>query len=113
MLQIPALSIWGLTSLDNGDLVCGSSDGKAWIFSQDPKRNSDKGVKEAYQHALSNHKRPAQTELDGIDINELPGPQRLLMPGKRDGATLMVRDKGIITIHSWSEGELHGVLLWI
>ena len=106
MLPIPTASVWGLTSLSNGDLVASCSDGKAWIFSRDPKRAASEAVKEGYEAALSNHKRPAQSELEGVDVDQLPGKEALLREGKRDGATLMVRDGGVISVHHWSEGEI-------
>ncbi len=54
---------------------------------------------------LSKFQRPAKTELQGIKAEDLPGPNVLLAPGKRDGQTVMVRDGGGITVHSWSESE--------
>ncbi len=54
---------------------------------------------------LSKFKRPAQTELDGVKTEDLPGPSALLAPGRRDGQTKMVRDGDTITVHSWSESE--------
>ena len=44
VLQIPAISVWSVTSLDNGDLAAACSDGKIWIFSRDPKRKASEEV---------------------------------------------------------------------
>ncbi len=54
---------------------------------------------------LSKFKRPAKTELEGIKTSDLPGPNALLAPGKRDGQTKMVKDGDVISVHSWSEAE--------
>ncbi len=58
-----------------------------------------------YQLELSKFQRPAKTELDGINTDDLPGPNALLAPGRRDGQTKMVKDGDVITVHSWSESE--------
>ena len=41
VLPIPAISIWSVVALPNGDLAAGASDGKIWIFSADPARQAD------------------------------------------------------------------------
>ena len=58
-----------------------------------------------YEVELSKFQRPAQTELEGINPADLPGPNALLAPGKRDGQTKMIKDGEVISVHSWSESE--------
>ena len=40
-----------------------------------------------------------------MKTSDLPGPAALLAPGNRDGQTKMVKDGGVISVHSWSESE--------
>ena len=47
----------------------------------------------------------AQQELGGMKISELPGPDSLLKPGKKDGDTKMVREGTQVACYSWSEGD--------
>ncbi len=44
VLQIPAISIWKVVELPNGDIAAGCSDGKIWIFSKDPSRKASDDV---------------------------------------------------------------------
>lgn len=56
---------------------------------------------------LSKFQRPAKTELEGINPDDLPGPNALLREGKRDGQTMMVKDGDVISVHSWSQGKIN------
>lgn len=59
-----------------------------------------------YESELEKFKRPAVTELQGVNPADLPGPNALLAAGKRDGQTKMVKDGDIISVYSWSEGRM-------
>eukprot|EP00095_Tigriopus_kingsejongensis_P004294 maker-scaffold722_size106786-snap-gene-0.32 protein:Tk04294 transcript:maker-scaffold722_size106786-snap-gene-0.32-mRNA-1 annotation:"phospholipase a-2-activating protein isoform x2" len=102
VLQVPAISIWSVAALPNGDIAAGCSDGKIWIFSTDEKRRAPEEMSKSYETALAGFHRPAETELEGVDVKKLPGIEALLAPGKKDGQTLMVRDGPNICVHSWS-----------
>ena len=39
-IEIPAMSVWSLTVLPNGDIVCGTSDYKIYVFTQNPDRRA-------------------------------------------------------------------------
>jgi phospholipase A-2-activating protein len=39
-LQVPAISIWKVIELPNGDIAAGCSDGKIWLFTRDPNRKA-------------------------------------------------------------------------
>ena len=104
-LNIPAISAWKAVTLPNRDVAVGSSDGNIWIFSNNPERVAAQDMMSLYETELSKFQRPAKTELDGIDVNQLPGPNALLEPGKRDGQTKMVKDGQIISVHSWSVSD--------
>ena len=106
VLQVPAISIWKVTELHNKDIAAACSDGKIWIFTKDPGRKAPADMISVYEGELAKFKRPAQTELQGIKMEDLPGPNALLAPGKRDGQTKMVKEGSDVTVHSWSQGEI-------
>ena len=105
VLQVPAISVWCLCLLSNGDLAAGCSDGKVWIFSKEPSRIADEERMVLYESECSKFQRPAQTELAGVDVKNLPGPEALLTPGTREGQTKMVKEGANVSVHSWSQAE--------
>ena len=106
VLQVPAISIWKVTELPNKDIAAACSDGKIWIFTKDLGRKAPADMVTVYEGELAKFKRPAQTELQGVKMEDLPAPSALLAPGKRDGQTKMVNEGGVVTVHSWSEGKM-------
>lgn len=45
-------------------------------------------------------------EIGGVKTADMPGPEALNYPGKRDGQTKMIRDGNLVTVYSWSAGKL-------
>jgi len=101
-LPVPAISIWAVVRLTNGDVAAGSSDGKIWIFTPHEERKAGADLVALYESELAKHKKPAKTQLEGVDVDQLPGKQALLAPGTKDGQTKMVKEGDTIEIHSWS-----------
>lgn len=52
-ILVPALSVWSLTSLANGDLACGCSDDLIWVFTRDEARAADAATTEDYEARLA------------------------------------------------------------
>ena len=44
-------------------------------------------------------------EVGGVKVSDMPGPEALNMPGRRDGQTKMIKDGNTISVHSWNEAE--------
>ena len=44
------------------------------------------------------------TGFFSFKVDDIPGPEALKFPGKRDGMTKMIREGNTISIHSWSQG---------
>ena len=65
----------------------------------------------AYEEELSKMEVAAQQELGGIKVTDLPGPEALYEPGRRDGQQLMVRQGTTVSVHSWNMAEQRWVLL--
>lgn len=52
-ILVPALSVWALTSLENGDLACGTSDNMIWVFTRDAARLADEATTAQYEEMLA------------------------------------------------------------
>lgn len=60
---MPALSVWSLTSLANGDLACGCSDNLIWVFTRDEARAADAATTADYEARLANRVKLAPSFL--------------------------------------------------
>ncbi|KAI8043598.1 hypothetical protein M5D96_004931, partial [Drosophila gunungcola] len=49
----PAISVWSVACLKNGDIVTGCSDGVVRVFSQDPTRQASEGIRKAFDLAVA------------------------------------------------------------
>uniref|UniRef100_A0A1B0GMT0 Uncharacterized protein n=1 Tax=Phlebotomus papatasi TaxID=29031 RepID=A0A1B0GMT0_PHLPP len=104
-LRLPAQSVWSVTCLRNGDIVTGSSDGIVRIFTRDPSRMAPADTLAAYQTSVEVWQREHSTELGGIKVNDLPGPESLLVEGT-EGQTRIVRQpNGKIECFQWTRGN--------
>ena len=108
-LMMPCQSVWSVALLDNGDIVAGSSDSVARVFTCDEGRQaSDEDIKE-FEECVSNQAIPAAANLDlgEIKTDQLPGPEALLRPGTRKDQTKLIKRNGIVEAHQWvmSEGR--------
>ncbi|XP_002074268.2 phospholipase A-2-activating protein [Drosophila willistoni] len=102
----PAISVWSVTCLQNGDIVTGCSDGIVRVFSQDPARQANKILRQAFDLAVATRKSEMNEEIGGIKKTDLPGPEALLSNGTRDGQTKMVRyPDGSVKCYSWELGK--------
>ncbi|XP_030382821.1 phospholipase A-2-activating protein [Scaptodrosophila lebanonensis] len=102
----PAISVWSVTCLTNGDIVTGCSDGVIRVFSQVPERQASEGVRKAFTLAVSARAADMNQEIGGIKKTELPGPEALLTNGTREGQTKMIRQPdGAVKCYSWELGQ--------
>jgi phospholipase A-2-activating protein len=105
VIHLPATSVWSVACLPNGDVVTGSSDGVVRIFTCVPERKADPVLLQAFDKQVSESVIAAQQELGGMKLSELPGPENLLKPGKKDGETIMVREGASVACYAWSANE--------
>ncbi|XP_064477232.1 phospholipase A-2-activating protein-like [Ornithodoros turicata] len=99
-IRLPAQSIWSVACLANGDIVVGSSDGVARVFTRHPNLYASAQEQRELEEEVSKSALPAQ-EIGDIKINELPGKEALQERGKRDGQTILVRDGGVVSAYQW------------
>lgn len=100
-IYLPAISVWSVCALNNGDVAASTSDGMVRVFSKDPSRQASQDIQEVFKEEISKCSLAAQQELGGVKLSDLPGPEALYEPGKKDGQTKMVRTGDKVAVHSW------------
>ncbi|TKY85398.1 hypothetical protein EX895_005560 [Sporisorium graminicola] len=100
-LTLPAISVWSVSVLPNGDIVAGSSDAAARVFTRDASLAADEATLKAYEHAVSTQTLN-QTQVGDIKKDDLPGPDALSQQGTKEGQTKMVKNGDIVEAHQWS-----------
>lgn len=104
-LSVPAQSVWSVAALKNGDLLAGSSDAVVRVFTKDPAFMADEDTLKIYEANVNTFKAEKTKDLGGIKVNDLPGPESLLVEGT-DGQTRIVREKdGRIMCYKWEAGQ--------
>ncbi|SPO26787.1 related to DOA1 - involved in ubiquitin-dependent proteolysis [Ustilago trichophora] len=100
-ITLPAISVWSVSVLPNGDIVAGSSDAAARVFTRDTSLVADDATLKAYDHAISTQTLN-QTQVGDIKKDELPGVEALSQPGSKEGQTKMVKNGDVVEAHQWS-----------
>lgn len=100
-ITLPAISVWSVAVLGNGDVVCGASDATARVFTRDAARVADDESLKAYEHAISTQALNA-TQVGDIKKEDLPGAEALAQPGSKEGQTKMVKNGDVVEAHQWS-----------
>lgn len=103
-IRLPAPTLWSLTSLTNTDLVIGSSTGAVYVYTRDPTLVAPPEEQKVLMEELSKSSIP-MSDIGEIKVKDLPEPQVLLAPGKRDGQTKMVKDGDKVSVHSWDASK--------
>eukprot|EP00899_Mesostigma_viride_P019018 jgi/Mesvir1/27117/Mv20795-RA.2 len=98
--------VWSVAFLPNGDLVTGCSDGIARVWTHDPVRAAPPEVVAAYASRLEEVYAATRT-FGGKKLAELPGPEALQHPGRREGETKIIRQGGTAVVFQWSAAEGH------
>lgn len=77
----PAISVWAVSTLPNGDIVSGTSDGIVRVFSAAEERWASAEEIQAYEDQVASQALPSQ-QIGDIKKSDLPGPDALLQPGE-------------------------------
>lgn len=104
-LTLPVETVWSVAVLSSGDIVAGASDRKVWVFSRAPERQAAPDVQAAYADAVASQKWAAQSTLGDVKVEDISGPEALLVAGSKEGQMKMVREGSNITVHQWSMAE--------
>ncbi|SPO40677.1 related to DOA1 - involved in ubiquitin-dependent proteolysis [Pseudozyma flocculosa] len=100
-ITIPAISVWSVAALPDGDVVCGSSDSFVRVFSRDARRQAEAAELQAYEHTIASQALN-KTQVGDVRKDDLPGPEALAQPGAKEGQTKMVRNGDVVEAHQWS-----------
>lgn len=101
----PAISVWAVATMPNGDIVTGCSDGVVRVFSRDESRWADAETLQAFENQVASQAIPSESVGD-VKKTDLPGPEVLERPGNKDGQVIMVRTTGgSVEAHEWSAGQ--------
>ncbi|XP_071173054.1 phospholipase A-2-activating protein-like isoform X1 [Mytilus edulis] len=96
----PTMSVWTVCVLGNGDIASGASDGAIRVFTTEGSRVANTEELTAFDTAVATAEVP--TQVGDIKMSDLPGPEALLNPGKKDGQTKMVKtDEGKVELYHW------------
>lgn len=104
-LNLPAQSAWAVAFLSNGDLVTGSSDSAVRIFSREPARQASEEAQSIFHMQVQSHQEAASQHLGGVKVTDLPGPEALMIPGRSEGQTRLIREINGIVCYQWDKGQ--------
>lgn len=77
----PAVSVWTVSSLPNGDIVSGCSDHVVRVFSVAEERWLSEADLKAYEEQVANQALPSQ-QIGDVKKSDLPGLEALNIPGE-------------------------------
>lgn len=109
VITLPCISVWCVTVLNNGDFAVGGSDNLIRVFTLVSDRVASQEELKAFTEAVQSSSISEQS-LDDLKKTDIPGIEALSKPGKKEGATIMVKTAdGTIEAHQWSSGEWHKI----
>jgi hypothetical protein len=76
----PAISVWSVSAMHNGDVVTGASDGIVRIFSEAEERWASPQELKAFDDMVAGQALPSQ-QVGDVKKSDLPGPEALNIPG--------------------------------
>lgn len=98
----PALSVWSVGQLDNGDVVTGASDAVVRVFTSSTERKASSEDIKSFEDNVATSSIPAQASTIP---NNLPGLEALAAPGAKEGEVKMIRTSPeLVEAHQWSGG---------
>lgn len=104
-IVVPTQSVWSVWGLRNGDVAAGSSDGVLRVFTANPLGFASPDVLAVFKSSVDAFSNEKSKELGGIKVNDLPGPESLLVEGTEEGQTRIVRERnGKVMCYQWSNG---------
>lgn len=82
MIVHPAISVWAVSTMPNGDIVSGCSDGIVRVFSESQDRWASAAELGAFEDLIAGQALSSQ-QVGDVKKSDLPGPDALLHPGWR------------------------------
>lgn len=100
-IRLPAPTAWSVAAIDESNVAVGCSDGRVYTFTRDDSRVASEDEIKIFDDEVSKSTLPIK-ELGDIKADQLPGPEALHQPGKREGATKLIREGDNICAYQWS-----------
>ncbi|KIW27628.1 uncharacterized protein PV07_07353 [Cladophialophora immunda] len=106
VITLPAISIWSVSTSSNGDIIVGSSDKMARIFTRDQDRVADAETLAAFEESVQASSIPQQT-VGQINMTDLPGPDFLKRKvGSKEGQNQIIKEEdGSACLYQWSMSQ--------
>lgn len=106
VITIPAISAWSVSVGQNGDIIVGSSDKLARIFSRTPERFADSETLASFEEAVAASSIPQQ-QMGDINMTDLPGPDFLQRKsGTKEGQSQIIKETdGSAMLYQWSMSQ--------
>ncbi|ELU45763.1 phospholipase A-2-activating protein [Rhizoctonia solani AG-1 IA] len=107
-LTHPAISVWTVDAMPNGDIVTGCSDGVVRVFSRNESRwaNAETIQVSSFGTTIVASQAIPSESVGDVKKTDLPGPEALERSGNKDGQVIMVRTaSGSVEAHEWSAGQ--------
>ncbi|XP_019853296.1 PREDICTED: phospholipase A-2-activating protein-like [Amphimedon queenslandica] len=108
VISLPCISVWCVTACGNGDIVSGSSDSTARVFTVDVMRSASERHLSTFHTQVEEFKMSRNKQ--SIDVSSLPKiATALLEPGKKTGDTKLVNNNGVAEVYQWDAD----ILQWV
>jgi phospholipase A-2-activating protein len=107
VITLPAISVWSVAAGPHGDIIAGSSDKLARIFTRDPSRQASAEVLQEFNESLQSSAVPAQQMDKQLNMQDMPGPEFLTQKsGTKEGQSAIIKDTdGSPTLYQWSMSQ--------
>ncbi|GAA6054564.1 hypothetical protein JCM3770_006034 [Rhodotorula araucariae] len=101
-IVVPAVSVWCVNVLANGDIAAGASDGNVRVYTRSDERIASEAELAEYEEQVSKTALNS-SQIGDLKKSDLPGPEALDQPGNKEGQVKMVRTVGgTVEAYQWS-----------
>lgn len=106
VITVPAISVWSVSTSPEGDIIAGSSDKIARIFTRSPERYADAATTAEFEEAVQSSALPKES-VGAINMSDLPGPEFLTRKrGTKEGQNAIIKDEsGNPVVYAWSMSQ--------
>ncbi|GAA5938439.1 hypothetical protein JCM3775_000892 [Rhodotorula graminis] len=104
-IVVPAVSVWCVNVLANGDISAGASDGNVRVYTRSKERVASEVDLAEYEEQVSKTALNS-SQIGDLKKSDLPRPEALDEPGTKEGQVKMVRTVGgTVEAYQWSAGS--------
>lgn len=104
-IRLPAPTAWSVAAIDESDVAVGCSDGRVYTFTRVDSRVASEEEIKLFEDEVAKSTLPIK-ELGDIKADQLPGQEALHQPGKKEGATKLIREGDKIVVYQWSSMKM-------